>query len=94
MARIKVQKPTIIAETSNDDIFAIACLVCLHYPIYTPDELMDMSIKRLKNMLKVAEKQEAVRYANLVNIVAAPHTANPRQAISTLLNNYKEMASG
>lgn len=63
--------PTKEREVSNRELWA---RVCYYYPQYTLQEAAKLSVRDLKLLLKVAQKEKAQDKYDLVQIAAAPHT--------------------
>ena len=73
-------------EISSEDLLA---LFCLYFPQYKFHEARKMPYKRVIQMLKVARKEEAKRFLELTQIVAAPHTKRGK-GVKQLLDHYKK----
>lgn len=84
--RIEVAK--LSSETkAGDETDSLLCLLCYYYPQYTFRQAKSLPIRRVNALLKVARQQEAVKYKNLTQIMAAPHSKKG-QAVSKLLKHY------
>lgn len=89
MARVRAQKvPSQAPKTSKRELYA---LVCLNYPQYTLKTAAELPYRDIVLLLKVAQKQDALKMYNLVQIVAAPHTKKG-QGIKKLSEHFKKMA--
>lgn len=90
MAVISVkQAENVVAKTSVNNLFEQACLVSLFYPIFSPDEIMEMPQKRVKTMLKVAMRQKATDHKNALQIALVPLASNPNSAATKLDSFYQ-----
>lgn len=76
------------AKLNTDELIA---QVCYYYPQYTFEEAERLSYRRISLLLKVAQKQRAVHYYNLVQIVAAPHTKKGK-GVTKLSDHFKKIA--
>lgn len=89
MARVRAQKvPSQAPKTSKRELYA---LVCLNYPQYTLQDAAKLPYRDIILLLKTAQKQDALKMYNLVQIVAAPHTKKG-QGIKKLAEHFKKMA--
>lgn len=95
MAKISV-KPIqqVIAKTTVDNLFEKACLIAHLYPGYTPDEVMNMSAKRAETMLRVAKRQLATNYMNMLQITLVGLAEKPKNAAQNLEHYYEGIING
>ena len=70
MAIIKAQKVPKKVDSAED----ILARFCYYYKQYTLNQAKGMPYKRITQMLKVADREQATFLANLTNVVASPHT--------------------
>lgn len=71
MATITAQQAP---RDSNNTAEEVIARFCLYYQQYKYSEAKKLPYKRIKQMLKVAEKERAVFFLDLLEIVVAPHT--------------------
>lgn len=64
--------------------------VCYYYPQYTLETVATLPIRDLRLLLKMAERIEAERSYDLVQIVAAPHTKKGK-GVKDLTDHYKKI---
>ena len=64
--------------------------VCYHYPQYTLESVASLPVRDLRLLLKVAEKIEAERNYELVQIIASPHTKKGK-GVKDLTDHYKKI---
>lgn len=64
--------------------------VCYYYPQYTLESVATLSVRDLRLLLKMAEKIEAERNYELVQIVAAPHTKKGK-GVKDLTDHYRKI---
>lgn len=83
---VKPVRPIKSSKISNRELWAT---VCYYYPQYTLEEAKRLSVRDIKLLLKIAEKKEAEKYLQLVQIVASPHTKKG-QGVKQLTNYYKK----
>lgn len=86
MAVIKAQKVPQKTESVED----IIATFCYYFPQYTFSQASEMPAKRVRQMLKVARKEEAMRMYNLTQLIAAPHTKKG-VGVKTMLKYFKEI---
>lgn len=89
------QEKKVFTATSirgQQDIFVdeIIPLVCYYYPQYTIREAEELPYFRVVQLLEVAQREKAREYAELVKIVAAPHTQKGR-GVKKLLDSYQRI---
>ncbi len=83
---IKAQKVTKdIKNEAGEDILA---RFCYFYP-YTYEEAKRMPYRRILKMLKVARKEQAYEWYNLLRIAVAPQSK--KGAVSDLIKEYKQI---
>lgn len=84
-----VAKPISTAPKKNEkrELYAE---ICYFYPQYTLQEASKLPARDLNLLLKVAHKQEAVKFYNLTQIVASPHTKKGK-GVDTLSKHFKEI---
>lgn len=61
--------------------------LCYFYPQYTFKEAQSLPFRRVNNLLKIARQQEAIKYHNLTQIMAAPHTKKG-EGVKKLMQHY------
>ena len=83
---IKVQKVPKKSEPVED----IIARFCCYYPQYKFHEARKLPFMRIKQMLKVWEKDYARKMINLVEIISAPHTKNG-SGIRKVIDKYKNI---
>lgn len=82
---IEVQKvPVSQKKESSDDILA---QFCYYYPQYKFHEAKKLPIKRVVQMLRIANRELAKHYSNLLEISVAPHTQKA-QGVKKLRDVY------
>lgn len=86
MAKIKAKKIPLRVESAEDTIARF----CYHFPQYTFHEAKQMPFVRIKQMLKVARKEQALLLYDLTRIASAPHTEKGKE-VKKLLQSYKEI---
>lgn len=64
--------------------------VCFYYPQYTLEQASQLSLRDIKLLLRMADKIEAERYHNLVQITSAPHTEKGK-GVKDLLTHYQQI---
>lgn len=89
MAEIKVKKVT--SQDGGMSKRELYATVCYFYPQYTLKEAATLSGRDLQLLLNVAQRQEAIKWLNLTQIAAAPHTKNG-SGVKTLTERYKGAA--
>lgn len=85
--RIVAQRVHKEAKTSNRELWAT---VCYYFPQYSLKEASQLSVRDIKLLIKVANKIEAERYYNLVQIVASPHTQKGK-GVKQLSEHFKRI---
>lgn len=63
---------------------------CYRYQQYTFAQARRLPYKRLRQMLKVAEQEEAKKMRTLVQVVSAPHTKDGGKSLIENLNDIIE----
>lgn len=63
--------------------------ICYYYPQYTLKEASLLSKRDIQLLLSTAQKLEAVKMKNLVQIVVAPHTKKG-EGVKKLLDYYQK----
>lgn len=86
MAIIKVQK--IPQKTISID--EILMQFCFYFPKYSFKEAKQLPYKRVILLLKIAQKENAKKMLELLNIVTAPHTKNG-SGIKTITSYYQNI---
>jgi len=87
--RIVVQR--IPVKIENNEIEDLIATVCYFYPQYTFKQASLLPLKRIDQLLKVARQQQAIKYANLTQIIAAPHFEKGKN-VKKLIQQFKEIA--
>lgn len=64
--------------------------VCYYYPQYTLESASKLPIRDLRLLLKIAERIEAERNYNMVQIVAAPHTKKGK-GVKDLTDHFRKL---
>lgn len=64
--------------------------VCYFYPQYTLESVSKLSVRDLKLLLKTADKIEAERNFQMVQIVAAPHTKKGK-GVKDLTDHFRKI---
>lgn len=78
------------AHPGDNVIDELIGLVCYYYPSYTFREAGTIPLKRIRSLLKIARQQEAIRYKNLTQIVAAPHSKKGA-GVKKLIKHYDKI---
>lgn len=86
--KVRVQRVTTRTKLKGEELLA---QVCFYYPAYTLDTAAKLSYRQVQLLLKVANKQQAVYYYNLTQIVAAPNTKKGK-GVQKLSDHFKKMA--
>lgn len=70
MAIIKVKRTSQARppKSGNDAIKDLLATFCYHYPQYTFEQALDLSIKTMKRLLKAAYREKAKEYFELAQI--------------------------
>jgi hypothetical protein len=84
--RIKAQKVPLSTESPEDTLARF----CYHFPQYTFAEARKLPYKRIRNMLKIARKEQARMMYELVQVIAAPHT-NKGKGVGALSKYYRDL---
>lgn len=79
----KIPRKTLLPE----DLLA---KFCYHFPQYKFHEARKLPYKRIIQMLKIAQKEHAIKMLDLVQIVAAPHT-NKGKGVSSLISAFQQI---
>lgn len=74
-------------KVNVDDIIA---KLCFNYPQYTFLQAKHLPYKRVKQLLRIARKEEARKMFELMQIVAAPNTKKGH-GIKKVLDYYREI---
>lgn len=87
--RVRVQKAPV--DTPKIDFDELCAQLCYYFPQYKFHEARNLSLRRVKLLLNVAKKQEAIHFYNLTQISAAPHTEKGK-GVKTLSEHFKNIA--
>lgn len=82
---IKAQK-IVEKQEAGEDILARFCYL---YPSYTYIEAKKLPYKRILKMIKIARKEQAYEWYNLLRIAVAPHSK--KGATSNLIKEYRNI---
>lgn len=85
MAIIEVAK----VPKKKVDVRDLLAELCWYYPQYTLAIANKLPAKDVKLLLKMAQRKEAEKYYNLVQIASAPHTRGG-QGVKKLSEAYKK----
>lgn len=85
---VKVQK--IKPEKLNGE--ELLAQICYYYPAYTLDTASKLSYRQVILLLRVANKQRAMHYYNLTQIIASPNTKKGA-GVKKLSDHFKEQAN-
>jgi hypothetical protein len=89
---VKVQSTS--SPVEHQDVTELLASLCYYYPQYTLSQASKLPLKTVLLLLKVARQHEAVKYHNLTQIAAAPHT-NKGAGVRKLSSHYENiMRSG
>lgn len=66
---------------------------CYYFPQYTFEQARRLPYKRVGQLLKAVDREYARKMIDLLNIVASPHTKNPKEAIGNLRDIFEQMMS-
>ena len=58
----------------EDEVMRMLATLCYFYPQYTFAQARKLPYRRVAMLIAEAHRQEAIRYYNLTQIMAAPHT--------------------
>lgn len=83
----KLPSSTLGDSKIDDDLIAT---LCYFYPQYTFAQAEKLSYQRISSLLKTARQQEGVRYKNLTQIAAAPHSKKGA-GVKKLLSHYDKI---
>lgn len=75
-------------EVSAQDVDNLLVRFCYTFPQYTFAQAQRMPYRRIEQMLTVARKEEARKFSELMQIVAAPHSKKG-SGIKKMLEYYK-----
>ena len=92
MGRVIKAKP-VTKEPKGDNTLQLLARLCYHYPQYTFVEARKLPARRVRLLLAEAQIIEAERMAQLVQIVAAPHTKDGK-GVKKLFNHFKQVSNG
>lgn len=91
---IRVEKiPKKVSKESSEPIDHLLATFCYYYQQYTFAQAKKLPYKRVTMMLRVAQKVEAIRMRNLVQIAAAPHFDNGK-GVTKLTEHYNSIIEG
>jgi len=93
MARIEVQKSKQPSKP-KDSIKDFWVTLCYYYPQYKYEEIQNLQTSLTKRMLKVARKEKAMEYMQLLEIATAPNSKKPQQSVDSLRDRLKEAIDG
>ena len=86
--RIEVAKPQRGSEAGKvEDLLAT---LCYFYPQYTFKQARSLPLKRVNQLLRVARQQEGIKYKNLTQIAAAPHSKKG-EGVKKLMNHFDKI---
>lgn len=89
MAVIKVQSGVKRAiPDSKDSLKEVVATLCYFYPAYTYERAMDLPVKTLSRMLKVAKHETAKSYLEFTQIARAAQEQKPT-AYNKLIKRYE-----
>lgn len=74
MATIKAKTVPKKESTSSSSVEYTLARFCYHFQQYQYHEAKKIPHKRIKLMLKIAEKEEAIKMFNILQIIASQHT--------------------
>lgn len=89
MAVIKLQRVP-KSEKKERFIEDLLATFCYYFPQYKYSEAKKMPFVRIRRMLKVANREQALFMAQLVSIAAAPHTPKG-SGVKRLLDHYNKL---
>lgn len=89
MGKVVSAKPIHKSRGSSGALREVYAELCYYYPQYTLKEAQELPARDVKLLLRVAQKQEAQRMFNLVQIVASPHTKGGK-GVKKLSDFYKK----
>lgn len=88
MVVVKAKKiPKKYRDVSPEDVLA---LFCYHYQQYTYAAARKLPYKRIRHMLKIAEREYAKKMFDYLQIIASPHTKK-MSGIKQLIDYYKDI---
>jgi hypothetical protein len=76
---------------SQQEAKHLLATLCYYYPQYTFAAARKLPYKRVTLLIRTAQRMEAMKYYNLTQIAAAPHTKNGK-GVQSLLDRFKDMA--
>jgi hypothetical protein len=90
--RIQVKKlPSASYDSkSNRELFAT---ICYYFPQYTLVNVRQLPFRDVMLLLKTAHKMEAVKYKNLTQIAASPHSKKG-EGVKKLMDHYSGIIKG
>lgn len=77
-------------QPGGEDLLTLLATLCYFYPQYTLRQVRALPYKHVILLLKVAQRQEAIRYMNLTRIAAAPHDPKGK-AVKNLVNQFERL---
>lgn len=86
MAVVKAQK----IPQKKVKVEDILMQFCYHFPRYTYEQAKALPYKRVVLMLQTAEKENAKKMLELLNIVVAPHTKGGA-GIKTMISHFQSI---
>lgn len=89
MPIIKAAKIPTKTESAEDFLSRF----CFYYPRYSYNQAKRMPVKRIKEMLKIVEKEQAKFMLNLLSIVTAPKTKKGK-GVGKLQSYFKNIING
>lgn len=89
----KVIKAQSVHKESENTPFELLATLCYFYPQYTFREARALPYQHVKLLLKVARREEAIKYYNLTQISAAPHTKKG-EGVKKLVRYFKKQIDG
>jgi len=93
MATIKVKKDAQAISSPSDSLKSVVAKFCFYYSAYTYDEAMELSIKTMKRMIKVAYQEKAREYLELAQIARTAQSSKPAP-YNKLVARYEREANG
>jgi hypothetical protein len=89
--RVRVQPVNKKSQRINGE--ELIAQVCYYYPQYDLDTAKQLSYRRVRLLLRVAQQQQAIQLYNLTQIAAAPHTKKGI-GVKKLSDHFKKIADG
>lgn len=93
MVKVKVAKVEDYSTSAKVTKRELYATIAYYYPQYTFKEAGELKARDLYQLLNTARKLESVRYLNLVQIVASPHSKKGK-AVKDLIKHYEEIIKG